>query len=350
MGRPTLLPGAPHLPISTGDSEHQMISVTVLCGGFGAARFLSGLRVLPDVQLTCVVNTADDLVYEGLAVSPDLDTVTYALAGQFDEERGWGLVGDTFHNAAALARFGSGWFAIGDTDLATHLTRTGLLAEGATLSQAADRITQAFGVTARVLPMSDDRVRTVVVSAGRRMPLQEYLVKERAAVPVDAVEYDGLAQAAAAPGVLAAIDDADLVVIAPSNPVASIEPILTLPGVRNAIAARADRAVAVTPVVSGQPPTATPERSRATARAAFMESRGRAHLATEVARAYVGLVRGFILDRRDDSEGEAIEAMGMEVALADTLAPLPRRPAFARSVLRFGLSDDRLEVRTNGAA
>ncbi len=326
-----------------------MISVTVLCGGFGAARFLSGLRSLPDVELTCVVNTADDLVYEGLAVSPDLDTVTYALAGQFDEDRGWGLIGDTFHNAAALRRFGSGWFAVGDADLATHLTRTGLLAAGATLAQATDRIAQDLGVSARVLPMTDDPVRTVVVSAGRRMPLQEYLVRHRAAVSVEAVEYDGLAEAAAGPGVLAAIHHADLVVIAPSNPVASIEPILTLPGVRDAIAGRADRAVAVTPVVSGRAPTTPAERSRAKARAAFMKARGDAHLATEVARSYAGLVRGFVLDARDAVEAAAIETMGMQVSLADTLAPFPRRPTFALAVVRFGLSNDRLQVGVKGA-
>lgn len=315
-----------------------MRSVTVLCGGFGAARFLSGLRMVDGIDLTCVVNTADDLVYEGLCVSPDLDTVTYALAGRFDEDRGWGLTGDTFRSASALRRYGSGWFAVGDADLATNLIRTGILAAGGTLSAAAARIASALGVAARVLPMSDDPVRTVVVTDGGRLPFQEYLVEHRAAPPVTAVDHDGLDTAAAAPGVVAAVAGADLVVIAPSNPVASIGPILGLPGVRDALASRRGTAVAVTPVVSAQPPTTTPERSRAGVRAAFMAARGRAHDATDVAAGYTDVVRGFVLDRRDSGQASEIEALGVDVLLADTLAPLRERPGLAGAVVEFGLA------------
>jgi LPPG:FO 2-phospho-L-lactate transferase len=290
-----------------------------------------------DVELTCVVNTADDLVYEGLSVSPDLDTVAYALAGIFDEERGWGLVGDTFRNAEALQRFGSGWFAIGDADLATHLARTALLARGGTLSDATARLAKALGIDARILPMTDDPVRTIVDTMEGRLPFQEYLVKRRAAPPVVAVDHDGLADARPAPGVLDAIATADLVVIAPSNPVASIGPILALPGVRAAVAARRARAVAVTPVVSGQPPATPPEQGRAKVRAAFMAVRGLGHGATEVAAGYADLVGRFVLDRRDSAETVAIENLGLEVLLADTLAPPRERAGLAKAVLEFGL-------------
>ncbi|MGH9000388.1 MAG: 2-phospho-L-lactate transferase CofD family protein, partial [Acidimicrobiia bacterium] len=251
-----------------------MPSVTVLCGGFGAARFLSGLSRVGGVDLTCVVNTADDLDYEGLHISPDVDTVTYALAGRFDEDRGWGLAGDTFRNAEALRRYRSGWFAVGDEDLATNLARTNLIRAGATLTEATARVAAALGVQGRVLPMSDDPVRTVVCSAEGRLGFQEYLVHRRAGPAVEAVEHDGADTARPAPGVLGALAGADLVVVAPSNPVSSIGPILALGGVAGELALRADRTVAVTPVVSGAEPATAPEQSRARVRAAFMAARG----------------------------------------------------------------------------
>src|SRR5207248_3158517 len=211
--------------------------VAVLCGGFGAARFLDGLRRVPDVELTCIANTADDLEYAGVHVSPDVDTVSYALAGIFDEGRGFGIVGDTFRNAEALRRYGWGWFSVGDVDLATSIRRTDLLRAGATLSEATASLVQGLGVAAAVLPMSDDPVRTVVVTDEGRLAFQEYLVARRAQPAVRAVEYDGLAAAAPAPAVLPALAGADLVILAPSSPVASLGPILGLPGVRPALAA-----------------------------------------------------------------------------------------------------------------
>lgn len=307
--------------------------VTVLCGGFGAARFLGGLRQL-SAELTCVVNTADDLTYAGLHVSPDIDTICYALAGRYDEERGWGLTGDTFRNAEALRRYGAGWFAVGDEDLATHLRRTALLRAGASLSEATADLARSLGLAARVLPMTDDPVRTVVGTDEGRLSFQDWLVGHRAAPPVRSVEHEGAEVARAAPGVLEALGRADLVVLAPSNPVQSVGPILALPGVREALAPRPT--VAVTPVVSGRPPAAGPERSRAHVRAAFMAARGLAHRATEVARCYLGLVDGFVLDEADEAEREEIEALGVAVLLADTLAPPPGRPALARAVLDFG--------------
>lgn len=311
------------------------MTVTLLCGGFGAARFLSGLRPL-NAGITCVVNTADDVTYTGLHVSPDIDTVCYALAGRYDEERGWGLTGDTFRNAEALRRYGSGWFATGDEDLATHLRRTALLGAGATLTEATADLARSLGLAARVLPMTDDPVRTVVGTDEGRLSFQDWLVRHRAEPAVRFVEHEGAGVARPAPGVLEALGRADLVVLAPSNPVQSVGPILALPGVREALAVRPRSAVAVTPVVSGRPPATGPERSRAHVRAAFMAARGLAHRATEVARCYLGVVDGFVLDEADEAEREEIEALGVAVLLADTLAPPPERPALARAVLDFG--------------
>jgi LPPG:FO 2-phospho-L-lactate transferase len=307
--------------------------VVVLCGGFGAARFLDGLRRVPDVALTCIANTADDLEYTGVHVSPDVDTVSYALAGLFDETRGFGLIDDTFRNAEALRRYGLGWFAVGDVDLATSLRRTDLLRAGATLSEATADLARGLGLKAAVVPMSDDPVRTNVVTDEGRLAFQEYLVARRAQPKVLAVEHDGLDAAQPAPAVLPALAEADLVILAPSSPVASVAPILGLPGVRAAVAAA--RSVAITPVVSGVAPATPPEQSRARVREAFMASAGLPHTAAAVAGCYAGVVDGFVLDERDAEEGDSIRALGLEVLLADTLATGDGRVALAMAVLDF---------------
>jgi len=308
--------------------------VAVLCGGFGAARFLDGLRRVPDVELTCIANTADDLEYAGVHVSPDVDTVSYALAGMFDEARGFGVVGDTFRNAEALRRYGWGWFAVGDVDLATSLYRTQRLRAGATLSEATAELARGLGLAAAVVPMSDDPVRTVVVTDEGRLAFQDYLVARRAGPAVRAVEHDGLAAASPAPAVLGALAGADVVILAPSSPVASLAPILGLPGVRPALAAA--RVVAVSPVVSGRAPATPPEQSRARVRAAFLAAAGLDHSATAVAGLYAGLADAFVLDHRDAAEAAAIEALGVPVVLADTLATGPARVALAEAVLAAG--------------
>jgi LPPG:FO 2-phospho-L-lactate transferase len=307
--------------------------VAVLCGGFGAARFLDGLRRVPDVALTCVANTADDLEYAGVHVSPDVDTVSYALAGLFDEARGFGMIGDTFRNAEALRRYGLGWFAVGDVDLATCMRRTDLLRAGATLSEATADLARGLGLAAAVVPMSDDPVRTKVVTDEGRLAFQEYLVARRGQPKVLAVEHDGLATAQPAPAVLPALAEADLVILAPSSPVASLAPILGLPGVRKAVAAA--RAVAVTPVVSGVAPATPPEQSRARVREAFMAAAGLPHTATAVAGSYAGIVDRFVLDERDAGEADAIRALGVDVRLADTLAKGEGRVELAEAVLDF---------------
>lgn len=311
-------------------------TVTVLCGGFGAARFLTGLLPLVGDRLTCVVNTADDLEHLGLHVSPDVDTVCYALAGRFDEDRGFGLVGDTFGAMAALDQLGGpAWFGLGDLDLATHFRRTQLLADGATLTEATAVLAPALGVPAgvRVLPMSDDQVRTTVETPDGRLAFQDYLVKRRAGPQVLGVHADGVHAAQPAPGVLEALAAADLVVIAPSNPVSSVEPILALPGVRDAIQLRRRATIAVTPVVCGIPPSTAAEAGRAKVRAAFLAARGLDHTASAVAGLYQDLAGAFVLDERDAAEERAIRALGFEVILADTLAPPgPGRVDLARRV------------------
>ena len=305
--------------------------VAVLCGGFGAARFLDGLRRVPGVALTCIANTADDLEYAGVHVSPDVDTVTYALAGIFDEARGFGLAGDTFRNAEAARRYGGGWFAVGDADLATSLRRTERLRAGKTLSEATADLVRGLGVAGTVVPMSDDPVRTFIVSDEGRLPFQEYLVIRRAQPPVRAVEYDGLPGAQPAPAVLPALRSADLVILAPSSPVASLAPILALPGVRPALAAA--RVAAISPVVSGRPPATPPEKSRAKVRAAFLAAAGLDHSATAVAGLYTDIADTFVLDHRDAPEADAIRALGVEVVTADTLATGDGRARLAEAVL-----------------
>ena len=210
-------------------------------------------RAVPVRDLTVVVNTGDDDEFYGLHVSPDLDTIVYTLAGLAPLERGWGIDGDTFTVRDELDRVaGPGWFALGDRDLATHIQRTRRLREGATLSAVTRELCEARGVKVRVLPMSDQPVRTFVATSSGDLAFQEYLVKKRARPRVKAVRYRGARSAKPAPGVLAAIAKADLVVLAPSNPFVSVGPILAVPGLRKALAAARDRVVAVSPLIGGR--------------------------------------------------------------------------------------------------
>jgi LPPG:FO 2-phospho-L-lactate transferase len=226
-------------------------SVVALSGGVGGARLLRGLaRVLPPDALTAVVNTGDDFEHWGLHVSPDVDTVMYALAGLSHEERGWGLADETFRALEALRAYGEdGWFAIGDRDLATHMARTLGLARGETLTEATSRLCKALGVATRVLPMSDDRCRTMIDTREHGpLTFQTWFVRHRAEPAAQRVWFDGAPKATAA--VLDAVSRADLVVIGPSNPYVSIDPIVMLPGLREALFARP--VVAVSPIVHGQ--------------------------------------------------------------------------------------------------
>jgi LPPG:FO 2-phospho-L-lactate transferase len=234
--------------------------LVALAGGVGAARFLRGLiRVVPPEDVVIIGNTGDDETFHGLHVSPDLDTVTYTLAGAVGAA-GWGLADDTYRTLYALERYGGPtWFRLGDADLATHLHRSARLRGGATLSQVTAEIALSWGLKSRLVPMTDDRVATRIEAdlGGGGGPvvlaMQEWFVRERARPPVVSVRFEGAGEAAPAPGVLAAIEEAEAVFLCPSNPVISIGPILALPGVRDALRARRDRVVGVSPIIHGAP-------------------------------------------------------------------------------------------------
>ena len=228
--------------------------ITLLAGGVGAARLLRGLvRAVPAQDLTVVVNTGDDDEFYGLHVSPDIDTILYTLADVAPLDRGWGIDGDTFSVRAELDRLcGTGWFALGDRDLATHIQRTRRLREGATLSESTRELAEARGVRVRVLPMSDDPVRTIITTDGGDLAFQEWLVRRRARPKVRRVRYRGARAARPARGVLDAIRRSRLVILAPSNPFVSIGPILAVPGMREALRRSRERVVAVSPLIGGR--------------------------------------------------------------------------------------------------
>src|SRR5713226_7098614 len=226
-------------------------NITALAGGVGASKLLLGLQDVIDPRaLTVIVNTGDDITLHGLKISPDLDIVTYTLAGIVDETKGWGYRGETFQALQRLAAFGRvNWFNLGDRDLATHIHRSAMLAEGKSLSDAAEAIRLALGVKARILPMSDEPVPTMIGTAEGELHFQEYLVKRRAEPVVRGIRFDGVDQARPAKGVLEAIRDADRILICPSNPLISIGPILAVPQVRDQLRAHKEKVFAVCPIV-----------------------------------------------------------------------------------------------------
>lgn len=289
------------------------MKITSLAGGTGAAKLLRGLaRVLDPRDLTVIVNTGDDAEIWGLHVSPDLDTVCYTLAGVIDERRGWGLVHETFHALDQIARFGEPvWFNLGDRDLATHLHRTRLLREGGTLTEVTRAIAQALHVTATVLPMSDQAVRTRILGPDGWLAFQEYFVREKAQVEVRAVNYSGAPSARPAPGVLDALRTADAVLVCPSNPITSIGPILAVPGVVEGLRATEAVVVAVSPIVGGDAVSGPAGR--------LMAGAGLPVSATGVARAYGGWLDVLVFDERDRALAAEIQAAGAAAVPAPTM-------------------------------
>jgi LPPG:FO 2-phospho-L-lactate transferase len=287
------------------------VKVVVLAGGVGGARLAFGLqRALTPEELTVVVNTGDDFEHLGLRICPDLDTVTYTLAGLANRETGWGLAGDTFEALAALERVGGPvWFRLGDRDLATHLQRTALLSQGLRLTEVTVRISTALGVAPRVLPMTDDAVATKVLTPEGELDFQDYFVRRRCEPAVNGVRFDGIEAARPSPEAAAALADADGIVIAPSNPFVSVEPILALPGVREAVASKP--AVAVSPIVGG-------EAIKGPA-AKMLRELGQDVSAAGVARRYAGLAGGYVMDRQDTSLAGEVSALGFETVLAQTI-------------------------------
>jgi LPPG:FO 2-phospho-L-lactate transferase len=294
--------------------------VVALAGGVGAGKFLRGLtRAVPAEDVTAIVNTGDDLLVHGLHVSPDLDSVTYWLAGVADRERGWGRAGETFRTTAELReRFDAdgAWFGLGDLDLATHLFRTSMLAQGATLSEATAAVCARFGVRSRVLPMTDRRVTTRIDvrthDGGRALlDFQVYWVARGARDEVDGVVFDGAFDAAPAPGALEAIAQADAVLFCPSNPAVSIDPILAVPGIREAVAAVRDRAAGVSPIVGGRPLRGMADR--------LLPALGVEVSAVGVAARYHDLLRGWVIDEVDAPQRAGVEALGMDVRVVDSV-------------------------------
>ncbi|HEV2755689.1 MAG TPA: 2-phospho-L-lactate transferase [Actinomycetota bacterium] len=289
------------------------MNVTAISGGVGAAKLLVGFgRALGGPGLTAVVNTADDEVIYGVHVSPDVDIVTYWLAGIADTQRGWGIAGDTFNVVEGLRELGDeAWFNLGDRDFATCLLRTLMLSSGATLSDATAHVARALGLIPAVLPMTDDRVRTRVECAdGRTLAFQEYFVRERCAPEVTGVAFEGAESARPAPGVLDAISGADVLVICPSNPLVSTAPVLAVPGVRDAVAAH-PFVVAISPIVGGSALKGPADR--------MLVSTGHDSSAAAVARLYADLCDHFVVDQRDAGEVEAVEALGMSCTAVDTV-------------------------------
>jgi LPPG:FO 2-phospho-L-lactate transferase len=302
--------------------------ITALAGGVGAARFLRGLvQVVDPADVTVVVNTADDDWFHGLYVCPDLDSVTYTLAGAENPETGWGLAGETFTTVDALTRYGEeNWFRLGDQDLATHLFRTRLLREGVPLSQATARIAAAWDLAPRLLPMTDDRVATRIATDAGELAMQEWFVRERCEPPVVGVHFSGAADARPGPGVLEAIVDADSVLVCPSNPVISIGPILAVPGVRDALIARRDRVVGVSPIIAGRPVKGPADR--------LMGPLGIDVSCVGVAQEYQAFCSALVIDTGDAGRAEEIEALGVGTVVADTLMTDARvAAALARDTL-----------------
>jgi len=287
--------------------------VTALAGGTGAAKLLRGLAsARPQHELTIIGNTGDDTEIWGLHVSPDLDTAMYALAGRLDAMRGWGVADDTFRCLEAMGDLGAEtWFNLGDRDLATHLYRTRALGDGTPLSAVTAELCRRLGVAARILPMSDDPVRTRVRTPDGWLSFQEYFVREKAQVRVLDVEYAGAAASRPAPGVLEAIREADLVVVCPSNPVTSVGPVLAVPGMAQALAAVRSRVVAVSPIVGGAAVSGPAGE--------LMRARGLPVSPVGVAAAYAPWLGTLVIDRSDAARVPELERLGVRPVLADIL-------------------------------
>jgi len=276
------------------------MKVTVLTGGVGGAKLVQGLAaLLPADQITAIVNTGDDCVHLGLPVSPDIDTLLYTLAGKFDAERGWGRTGETWSFMAALRELGApDWFNLGDGDLALHVLRLAAFARGESLSQVTAAFARAFGLDATILPMSDDRVATIVDTDEGLLSFQEYFVARRCAPTLRRVSFAGAEVARPGPGVLDAIAAADRILVAPSNPWLSVDPILAVPGMRDALMAAPAPVVAVSPLIAGQAvkgPTAK-----------LMAELGLPLTNASIAGHYAGLVDGLLIDSGDDAGGVSI--------------------------------------------
>lgn len=303
-------------------------SVVALAGGVGASKLLLGLyEVMDPRDLTVIVNTGDDITLHGLKISPDLDIVTYTLAGIVDPAKGWGYRGETFHALKRLAALGRGnWFNLGDRDLATHIHRTAMLAEGKSLSEAAEAIRVALSVKARILPMSDQEVPTMIDTGEGELHFQEYLVKRRAEPVVRGIRFAGAERARAAGGVLEAIGDAERILVCPSNPLISIGPILKMPGIREGLLARKKNVIAVCPIVGGKSLKGPSDK--------MLAQLGHEATALGVAKLYADFTGTFVIDPADKALVEPIGNLGMRVEILPTVMKTRgQKRKLARSLL-----------------
>jgi LPPG:FO 2-phospho-L-lactate transferase len=302
--------------------------ITVLTGGTGGAKFVDGLRqIVPPEDLTIIVNTGDDLLWWGLYVSPDLDSITYMMAGRLSQERGWGVKGDTFFCLRTMGQLGQPiWFQAGDRDLATHILRSKLLSDGKTLSEVTAEIAARLGIRARILPMSNSRVETRVLTPVGELGFEEYFVERWFQDPVESVRFAGASDAEPAPGVIEAIRTADIVLLAPSNPVTSIGPILAVPGIRAALRESRARIVAVSPIIGGAAVSGPA--------GALLAAQGFAVSIAGVADLYGDFLDVLVVDSRDAQAAEELRKTGLRVHCAPAMMrTLEDRVALAKAVL-----------------
>jgi LPPG:FO 2-phospho-L-lactate transferase len=302
--------------------------IVVLTGGTGGAKFVDGLRqVISPRELTLIVNTGDDLEWWGLYMSPDVDSITYVLAGLLSKERGWGVKGDTFFCLDAMGALGEPiWFHVGDRDLAVHLLRSKLLAQGKTLTEATAEIAAKLGVQARILPMSDSRVETRVDTPIGELSFEEYFVQRWYQDPVKSVRFAGAPEAEPAPGVIEAIRSASAVILAPSNPISSIAPILAVPGIREALMQTRASIAAVSPIVGGEAISGPA--------GILMAAQGLHVSVAGVAEAYQDFLDILIADVRDATEAKKLERSGLRIHCTNTIMRTAEdKVSLARAVL-----------------
>lgn len=293
-------------------------SIAVLCGGVGAARLLRGLvPAAAPGSLVAIVNVGDDLELHGLRICPDIDTIVYTLADAVSAERGWGLEGESWQAMEMVGRYdGIDWFGLGDRDLGTHLYRTQRLSEGADLSQVTAEIAKAWGLELSILPATHDRLRTMVTTEDEgEISFQEYFVRRQHNVPVTSVRFDGAAQASPARGVLDALRNADRIIIAPSNPAVSIDPVLAVPGIAEILVERRNDVIAVSPIIGGKAIKGPADR--------LLVELGRESSVVGVARWYADVVGTLVIDTIDAASSEAIEALGVRPVVTDTIMSQP---------------------------
>jgi LPPG:FO 2-phospho-L-lactate transferase len=293
--------------------DRQALKITALAGGIGAAKFLSGLtRVMPPADITIIANTGDDIELFGLRISPDIDTVTYTLAGVINETTGWGLAGDTFESLKWMANYTEAiWFNLGDKDLATHIYRTQALRQGKTLTEVTKQIASSLGVGSTILPMTDAYTPTRVLTDEGELHFQEYFVRRRCEPRVLGIRFDNIEAAKPASGVIAAILNADAVIVCPSNPFISIGPILAVPGIREALKQTQAKVIAITPIIAGQ--------ALKGPAADMLGDLGHEVSARGVASMYSDFVNLFVLDEADETLQQSIEDSGMQVAIMNTV-------------------------------